>query len=112
MLFFRKYLEQREKMEVSKRLKVAKEHLFGQVVLGPPGSGKTTYCAKVCQFYKEKLNRSCEVINLDPANENMEYQPAIDIMDLITVEDVMDNLSLGKHSCSWMPITMKGEFGF
>lgn len=87
-------------MEVSKRLKVAKEHLFGQVVLGPPGSGKTTYCAKVCQFYKEKLNRACEVINLDPANENMEYQPAIDVMDLITVEDVMENLSLGRHSCS------------
>lgn len=24
---------------------------FGQVVLGPPGSGKTTYCAGLLQFF-------------------------------------------------------------
>ncbi|XP_057655017.1 GPN-loop GTPase 2 [Diorhabda carinulata] len=73
------------------------ESFFGQIVIGPPGSGKTTYCGKVYDFYKEKLNRDVEVINLDPANENMNYKPKIDIMQLITVEDVMTQLNLGPN---------------
>jgi GTPase SAR1 family protein len=83
-------------MSVAKRTKVA-ENFFGQVIIGPPGSGKTTYCGKVCDFYKDKLNRKVEVVNLDPANENMNYKPAIDVMKLVTVEDVMDSLNLGPN---------------
>jgi GTPase SAR1 family protein len=83
-------------MSVAKRTKVA-ENFFGQVIIGPPGSGKTTYCGKVYDFYKDKLNRKVEVVNLDPANENMNYNPAIDVMKLVTVEDVMDSLNLGPN---------------
>lgn len=83
-------------MSVVKRAKVA-ESYFGQVVIGPPGSGKTTYCGKVYKFYKNKLNRKVEVINLDPANDNMNYKPKINMMQLITVEDVMTSLSLGPN---------------
>ncbi|CAH0546596.1 unnamed protein product [Brassicogethes aeneus] len=83
-------------MSLVKRTKRSETH-FGQVVIGPPGSGKTTYCGKVYKFYKEKLNRNVEVINLDPANENMNYTPKIDVMKLITVEDVMTNLNLGPN---------------
>lgn len=83
-------------MSLVKRVKKA-ESIFGQVVIGPPGSGKTTYCSKINNFYKHKLNRNVEVINLDPANENMNYRPKIDIMDLIKVEDVMENLTLGPN---------------
>lgn len=83
-------------MSLVKRTKKS-ESYFGQVVIGPPGSGKTTYCGKVYSFYKDKLNRKVEVINLDPANENMNYTPKIDIMKLITVEDVMENLKLGPN---------------
>lgn len=78
------------------RIKKAESH-FGQVVIGPPGSGKTTYCAKVYNFYKDKLNRKVEIVNLDPANENMNYTPKIDIMQLVTVEDVMKELNLGPN---------------
>lgn len=81
---------------LAKRMKVA-QTFFGQLVIGPPGSGKTTYCGKVCKFYKEKLNRKCDVINLDPANENMTYKPAVDVMELITVQDVMNDLNLGPN---------------
>ncbi|XP_028135645.1 GPN-loop GTPase 2 [Diabrotica virgifera virgifera] len=73
------------------------ESFYGQVVIGPPGSGKTTYCGKVYAFYKEKLNRKVEIVNLDPANENMGYSPKIDIMQLVTVEDVMAELKLGPN---------------
>ena len=42
--------------------------LYGQVVTGPPGSGKTTYCTGM-QEYLRLLGRNAWVINLDPANE-------------------------------------------
>lgn len=79
----------------SDNLKVQKL-LYGQLVIGPPGSGKSTYCHKITEFYKQ-LNRKVSVVNLDPANENMQYQADIDIMSLITVEDVMENLNLGPN---------------
>lgn len=83
-------------MSLTKKIKKTKS-LFGQLVIGPPGSGKTTYCYKIFNFYKEKLHRKCAVINLDPANENMEYKPIVNIMDLITVEDVMSEFNLGPN---------------
>lgn len=70
--------------------------LFGQLVIGPPGSGKTTYCAKMKKFL-EKLERDVTVVNLDPGNDNMEYENSIDIMQLITVQDVMEQFKLGPN---------------
>lgn len=84
------------KMALIKNIKATTAH-YGQLVIGPPGSGKTTYCAKVFNFYKDKLKRSVDVINLDPANDNMLYKPAIDIMELITVDEAMTNLHLGPN---------------
>lgn len=83
-------------MALVKRTKIA-ESYFGQVIIGPPGSGKTSYCSKVYDFYKKKLNRQVEVINLDPANDNMGYIPKVDIMQLVTVEDVMSTYQLGPN---------------
>jgi GPN-loop GTPase len=42
--------------------------IYGQVVVGPPGSGKTTFCEGMQQYLK-LLGRDVSVINLDPANE-------------------------------------------
>ena len=42
--------------------------LFGHLVIGPPGSGKTTYC-KALKMYFESLKREICLFNLDPANE-------------------------------------------
>lgn len=53
--------------------------IYGQLVIGPPGSGKTTYCHRINEFYKE-LDRKVAVVNLDPANEQMEYNAQIDIV--------------------------------
>ena len=46
--------------------------LYGQIVIGPPGSGKTTYCDGMVQYLR-LLGREAVVINLDPANE---YAPS------------------------------------
>lgn len=38
---------------------------FGQLVIGPAGSGKSTYCSQL-QKYCEDVNRTIHVVNLDP----------------------------------------------
>ncbi|XP_051171634.1 GPN-loop GTPase 2 [Leptopilina boulardi] len=70
--------------------------LFGQLVIGPPGSGKTTYCNAMGKFL-ESLGRKVAIINIDPANENMEYTPTIDIANLIKLEEVMKIHKLGPN---------------
>lgn len=42
--------------------------LYGQIIIGAPGAGKTTYCDGMQQYLK-LLGRECHVVNLDPANE-------------------------------------------
>lgn len=45
-----------------------------------------------------RLNkRSCFYINLDPAAEDFAYEPDLDIKDLISLEDVMEEMSLGPN---------------
>mmetsp|Transcript_21699 Transcript_21699/g.30421 ORF Transcript_21699/g.30421 Transcript_21699/m.30421 type:complete len:414 (-) Transcript_21699:22-1263(-) len=50
--------------------------LYGQVILGPPGSGKTTYCDGM-QQYLRLIGRDALVVNLDPANEVPRVRPAM-----------------------------------
>lgn len=50
-----------------------KRPIYGQVVVGPPGSGKTTFCDGM-QQYTRLLGRDTWVINLDPANERIHKQ--------------------------------------
>lgn len=69
---------------------------FGQVVIGPPGSGKTTYCQGMQEFLSH-LGRKVVVVNLDPANEGLPYSCAVDISELVTLDDVMDGLKLGPN---------------
>lgn len=70
--------------------------MFGQIVIGPPGSGKTTYCNAMAQFMKG-LGRKVAIINLDSANDVLPYKCSVDVSDLITIGDAMDNLSLGPN---------------
>uniref|UniRef100_A0A7S1I577 GPN-loop GTPase 2 n=1 Tax=Eutreptiella gymnastica TaxID=73025 RepID=A0A7S1I577_9EUGL len=70
--------------------------LYGQLVFGPPGSGKTTYCNGMSQFMTE-LGRPVAIVNLDPANDTIPYTPAIDIRSLVTLEQVMAIEELGPN---------------
>ncbi|XP_075970653.1 GPN-loop GTPase 2 [Anticarsia gemmatalis] len=79
----------------NKRFKTVHTY-YGQLVLGPPGAGKTTYCWKMSELLR-KLGRNVSVVNLDPANDSMSYKPDIDIRDLIVLEEVMAQNNLGPN---------------
>uniref|UniRef100_A0A8C8YL44 GPN-loop GTPase 3 n=1 Tax=Prolemur simus TaxID=1328070 RepID=A0A8C8YL44_PROSS len=65
---------------------------WAQVIL-PPQPPKYTYCATMVQ-HCEALNRSVQVVNLDPAAEHFSYPVMADIRELIEVDDVMEDDSL------------------
>ncbi|KAI7899943.1 GPN-loop GTPase, partial [Cokeromyces recurvatus] len=67
-----------------------------QLVMGPAGSGKSTYCATI-MTHCQTAGRKVHLVNLDPAAEHFEYEPTIDIRDLITLEDVMEELDYGPN---------------
>ncbi|KAF3062080.1 GPN-loop GTPase 2 [Daldinia childiae] len=69
---------------------------FAQLVLGSPGSGKSTYCDGMHQFMSA-IGRECSVVNLDPANDHTSYPCALDIRDLITLEEIMNDDQLGPN---------------
>ncbi|KAH8894094.1 hypothetical protein GQ53DRAFT_780210 [Thozetella sp. PMI_491] len=69
---------------------------FGQLVLGSPGSGKSTYCDGMYQFMGA-IGRQCSVINLDPANDHTSYPCALDIRNLVTLEEIMEADQLGPN---------------
>ena len=69
---------------------------FAQLVIGPPGSGKSTYCDGMNQFFSA-IERKCSVINLDPANDRTSYPCALDIRDLVSLEEVMEHEELGPN---------------
>ena len=70
--------------------------VFGQVVIGPPGSGKTTYCNGMAQFLRA-LGRPVAVVNLDPANDILPYECACDIRELISLEAAAEQCGLGPN---------------
>ncbi|KAF9160033.1 ATP binding protein [Actinomortierella ambigua] len=45
----------------------------------------------------QNIGRPVHLVNLDPAAEKFEYEPSIDIRDLISLEDVMEELSYGPN---------------
>jgi GTPase SAR1 family protein len=69
---------------------------FAQLVIGPPGSGKSTYCDGMQQFMGA-IERKCSVVNLDPANDHTSYQPALDVRDLVTIDEIMEQETLGPN---------------
>ncbi|CEF64822.1 GPN-loop GTPase 3 [Strongyloides ratti] len=71
---------------------------FGQLVVGPAGSGKSTYCYAIQQHMKTS-GKNCFVINLDPAAEEFKYDCHLDIRELISLDDVQEDeeLALGPN---------------
>jgi len=63
---------------------------YCQIVMGPAGSGKSTYCAALATHAAD-AKRTINVVNLDPAAERYNYTPVADIRDLIQLEDVMED---------------------
>lgn len=43
------------------------------------------------------IGRKCSVVNLDPANDKTSYPCALDVRDLVTLEEIMAEDSLGPN---------------
>ncbi|KAJ5127961.1 ATP binding protein [Penicillium atrosanguineum] len=72
---------------------------FAQLVIGPPGAGKSTYCNGMHQFFGA-IGRKCSIVNLDPANDKTSYPCALDVRDLVTLEEIMDEDKLGPNGAT------------
>ncbi|KAI5642216.1 conserved hypothetical ATP binding protein domain-containing protein [Phthorimaea operculella] len=66
---------------------------YAQLVVGPAGSGKSTYCSTMVKHAAD-AKRIVEVVNLDPAAEHFDYEPLVDIRELIHVDDAMEDEEL------------------
>ena len=69
---------------------------FAQLVIGPPGSGKSTYCDGMHQFLGA-IGRPSSVVNLDPANDHTSYTAALDVRSLVGLEEIMQDDALGPN---------------
>lgn len=66
------------------------------LVMGPAGSGKSTFCASLMSHIKN-VGRRAHYVNLDPAATEFSWEPTIDLKDLISLQDVMEELELGPN---------------
>jgi GTPase SAR1 family protein len=69
---------------------------YAVLVTGPAGAGKSTFCTSLIT-HAQTLGRSVHLFNLDPAADKFEYEPTVDIRDLINLEDVMEELEFGPN---------------
>ena len=53
--------------------------LFGQLVIGPPGSGKTTYCDAMCKLLTD-LGRKVAVINIGNKHYDLKNPPELPLI--------------------------------
>ncbi|XLU75476.1 hypothetical protein S245_034529, partial [Arachis hypogaea] len=68
---------------------------YAQLVIGPVGSGKSTYCSSLYEHCAAR--HTMHIVNLDPAAENFEYPVAMDIRELISLDDVMEEVGLSPN---------------
>jgi GTPase SAR1 family protein len=69
---------------------------YAQLVLGPAGCGKSTYCTQVAE-HCNAVKRTVKFVNFDPAADHFDYPLSLDIRELISVEDVQEELKLGPN---------------
>ncbi|CAN3359917.1 GPN-loop GTPase 3 [Diutina catenulata] len=68
----------------------------GVLVLGPAGAGKSTFCNSIIT-HMQSIGRRAHIVNLDPAAEPTQYEFTVDIRDLISLQDVMEEMDLGPN---------------
>ena len=66
------------------------------LVMGPAGSGKSTFCGAL-MTHIQSIGRRAYLVNMDPAATEFAFEPTIDIRDLISLSDVMEELDYGPN---------------
>lgn len=71
---------------------------YAVLITGPAGAGKTTFTGAFINHLRLS-KRTAHLVNLDPAAApgSFEVEPAIDIRDLVSLEDVMKELEYGPN---------------
>ncbi|KAI5181236.1 GPN-loop GTPase [Nematocida sp. AWRm80] len=69
---------------------------FALFVIGPAGSGKTTFCQMLREHYNAQ-NRRTTLVNLDPAQIHEDLAFDIDIRDHIELADIMEEADFGPN---------------
>ncbi|THU63874.1 hypothetical protein C4D60_Mb01t20450 [Musa balbisiana] len=69
---------------------------YAHLVIGHAGIRKSTYCSSLYQ-HCETTRRTVHIVNLDPAAEHFDYPVAVDIRELICLDDRMEELGLGQN---------------
>lgn len=69
---------------------------YVQLVIGLASSGKSTYCNNLHQ-HCESIGRTVNIVNFDPTVENFDYLVSIDIRDLFSLEDVMEEMIIAER---------------
>lgn len=67
-----------------------------QLVIGPAGCGKSTYCTEM-QAHLDSLKRASSVVNLDPAAEAFGYRVSLDVRELVSLEETCKVEGLGPN---------------
>ena len=75
---------------------------YAVVIIGPAGSGKTTFCQALHEHYTASINpkasrNSVHVLNFDPATADCPYPCAFDIRDEATSDHTQSSLNLGPN---------------
>jgi GTPase SAR1 family protein len=75
--------------------------IYGQFILGPPGSGKTTYVQHISTVLRES-GRQVIIVNLDSGNILIEKNDPniIDVRDLISVDESQILCKLGPNGAT------------
>lgn len=69
---------------------------FGVLLIGPPGSGKSTCCHGLSLFLRACRREVC-LVNLDPAVESLPFACDVDIRNLVSLAAVQRELTLGPN---------------
>ena len=67
------------------------------VVIGPAGSGKTTFCDVLSRHASIAKHRTLHCVNMDPAVVNVPYRVSFDVRDIATVADTQTADNLGPN---------------
>lgn len=70
--------------------------LYYVVVMGPAGSGKSTFTYALSEWIEDH-EMSVTRVNFDPAAEFVPYNPDVDVREYVSVRDIMSKYGLGPN---------------